>query len=329
MASKNGISPRHFATIFRRQQHDLWGPDYQPSVLATPQEAPSISRASTLTPGQLKREVHVLSIPERHAGLLALYSPWLKGMQEQKVMYPVPRTHPLYGYSGVISPDLPSFKGLIDVANRLNCLHLLPRISVPDPSRERCVRKAIYPYLGDFLLCLQPPDKTQPYCINWSIKDTEVAFKRPAPTAYKRRKKGESEDAESILLRHQIEEVYHSDAGIATHRIGGDQIDCHVAANLEQLFGYHRRSLSIPMSLQQDILEKYRVAMDSGIPPLEVALMICAQGRASSHDCRTVLYRAIWRREFRVDLFHAILFDRPLRPEKKDVLDVYATWFGR
>lgn len=329
MASRKGINPRHFTTIFKRQQHDLWGPDYQPSIRATAQEAPSISRASILTPALLEREVHVLSLPERHAGLLALYSPWLKGMQEQKVMFPVPRTHPLYGYPGIVSPDLPAFKGLIDVAERLGCLHLLPRISVVDPSCDGAVRKVIYPYLGDFLLCLQPPGEPQPYCINWSVKDTEVAFKRPAPTSYKRKTKGAAEATEAILLRHQIEELYFADAEISTHRLAGEQIDFHVAANLEQLFGYHRRKLSIPATLQQDILEKFRAAMGSGIPPLDVALMICAQGKAKCHDCRTVLYRAIWQRELRVDLFRAVLFDRPLHPEIKDVLDVYSDWFRR
>lgn len=327
MASRKGINPSHFATIFKRQQHDLWGPDYVPSILATAQEAPSISRASILTPELLQREMHVLSLPERHAGLLALYCPWLKGMQEQKVMFPVPRTHPLHGYPGVASPSLPAYRGLIDVAERLGCLRLLPRISVPDPSREGAIRKVIYPYLGDFLLCLQPSREQRPYCVNWSVKDTEVAFKRPAPTSYKRKKKGEGEATEAILLRHQIEEMYHADAEITTHRVAGEQIDFHVAANLEQLFGYHRRRLSISVALQQDILEKFRAAMVSGITPLDVALTICARGRASAHDCRTILYRAIWRRELRVDLSHAVLFDRPLRPENKDVLDVYAAWF--
>jgi len=324
-ASKKGINAARLKTIFDRQDQPRWFADYIPSILATPQEAPSISRASVLASGKFRRGIHLLSLPERSAAILALYCPWLVELHEQKMISPGPREHPSAGFPGVVASGLLPIKGLIDVAERLGYLHLLPRLGIPDPEDPSNSRIVVFPYIGDLLLFMQPCRNRQPYCKNWTIKDTEVAFKRPGPTSTKRSRR--QEPTEIILARHQIEEVYYADAVIGTQRVAGDQIDGHVAANLAQLFGYHRRGVTIPVTQQEDIREKYRAAMESGIPPLEVVLLLCAQGKVSSHDCRTILFRAIWQRELRVDLFEPVLINYPLKLETRDVLDVYADWF--
>ena len=325
MASKKCISAARLRTIFERQDIARWGSEYQPSILATPQEAPSISHASILTSGKLGRGVHTLSVSERHFALLALYHPGLVDLHDQMMLSPGPRVHPLFGCPNLIAPDLPSIKGLIDVADRLGYLNQLPRLKIGDPEDLTATRTVVFPYIGDFLIFLRTEDDLAPYCVNWSLKDTEIAFKRPGPTVGKRLRR--HEQTELILARHQIEETYHTDADIRTIRLSGDQIDPHVAANLSQLFGYHRKTLTLPVVQQQDILEKFRAAMESAVPPMEVVLLLCAQGKATSHDCRTILYRGIWERQLRVDLFQPVLIDHPLQPEQRDVLNVYADWF--
>lgn len=56
-ARKKGVTPTRMLAILKRQATPRWGSDYEPSILATPQEAPSISHACTLNSSKLGREV--------------------------------------------------------------------------------------------------------------------------------------------------------------------------------------------------------------------------------------------------------------------------------
>lgn len=327
MASRKGINPANFRKIYERQTVERWDADYMPSILATVQEAPSISRASTLGSALLNREVHNLSLPERYVAMLALHHPRCEGLQEQKVMFPFQRAHPLFGQPGVLSASLPEFKGVIDVAERLGYLSRLPKMSIDDPANPGRKRNPLYPFISDFLVRLRPSDGGQSYCVNWSVKDSEVAFKRPPLRGTRKRKKGQGEDPEAILARHEIEDLYYNDAGIRTHRIAGNQIHPHLVANLETCFGYHHRIVPLPREQQGEIAQKFQIALDTGIPPREVILSVCSRTNVAVHDCRVILYKSIWSRTLRVDLFSPALINRPLTPEKRDVFDVYAEWF--
>lgn len=326
MASRKGISPANFRKIYERQTVERWDADYIPSILATVQEAPSISRASTLGSALLNREVHTLSLPERYVGMLALHYPNCEGLQEQKVMFPFQRAHPLFGQPGVLSTSLPEFKGVIDVAERLGYLSRLPKMSIDDPANPGQKRNPVYPFVSDFLIRLRPANGGQSYCVNWSVKDSEVAFKRPPLRGARKRKKGQGEDPEVILARHELEELYYNDAGIRTHRIAGNQLHPHLVANLEICFGYHHKTALLPSEQQSEIVQKLQIALDTGIPPREVILSVCSRTKATVHDCRVLLYKAIWLRKLRVDLFSPVLINRPLKPEKRDVFEVYADW---
>jgi hypothetical protein len=323
MASKKGINQERFLTIVKRQATPRWGADYIPSILATPQEAPSSSHAITLTSEKLGRQVHCLSLGEAAAAILALYHPKLHELHEQKMLAPWATPHPLIGFPGSLKIDLPALKGLIEVADRLGYLKILPRVSVDNPADPHNPSVQIFPYLGDFLLYIARDDG-QHYCVNWSIKDTEASFKKSSFGAPTRKKEGEPV---TVLARHQIEEAYYQDVGIRTVRIASDEIDKNVVANLKQLFLNHRFKIALTESQRNQILDKFRIAQDVRIPPHEVILEVCARGAITSHECRTVLYQALWNRELRVDLFRPVLINQPLRPERQDVLDVYADWF--
>jgi hypothetical protein len=200
-------------------------------------------------------------------------------------------------------------------------------MSMDDPNNPGQKRNPVYPFVSDFLVRLRPADGGQHYCVNWSVKDSEVAFKRPPLRGGSIRKKRQGEDPEVILARHEMEEVYHIDAGIRTHRIAGNLIEPHLIANLETCFGYHHRTVSLPGEQQSEIVQKFQIALDTGITPREVILSICSRTKATEHDCRVLLYKAIWLRKLRVDLFSSVLINRPLKPEKRDVFEVYADWF--
>jgi hypothetical protein len=323
MASRKSISQERFLTIVKRQAKPRWWADYIPSILATPQEAPSSSHALVLNSDKLGRGVHCLSRGESVAAILALYHPHLRELHEQKMLAPWATVHPLAGFPDSRQVGLPPLRGLIDVAEELGHLRRLPRVRVENPDDPLNPLMQIFPYTGDFLLYMAKDDGRH-YCVNWSVKDTDISFKRPFGDPPKKR---QGEEPTTVLARHQIEEIYYQAAGIRTVRLASENINKDVVANLTQLFLNHRTKISLSGSQRDNVLDKFRVALDVGIPPHEVILGMCARGTVTSHECRTVLYQAIWNRELGVDLFKPVLINQPLRPERQDVLEVYADWF--
>lgn len=325
MASKKGVNLQRLHTILERQSTARSGKTYIPSILATPQEAPAISRPSILNSKKIGREIHLLSLTEKAAGLLALYHPDLFDLQEQRMLSTTPVPHPLFGYYGIMnSTQLPPLKGMIDVANRLGYLSMLPKVKVKDTSNPLHPKTVVFPYIGDLLLMMNGCSGHK-YCVNWNIKDKHEHF-----TA---RPKGLDENGRSgtkvdtTFERNEMEDVYYRDAGIRTTRISSEQLNGHVTANLAQLFGYHRKNLKLSITAQALILDKFRLALDTGTNPVEIVLSLISQYPFTSEQCRIVLYQSIWNRKLRVDLFRPILIDRPLKPETRDVLIEYADLF--
>ncbi len=322
MGSRKGLNESRLKTIIKRQDFPSWGPDYVPSIVATPAEAPSISRAFILTPSKLGREAHFLSTPERNFALLGLYHPHVCGLQEQRMLQPSAGPHPLWSFPGIDRTSLPPIKGIIDVADRLGSIDLLPKIKVANPQNPYEPITVAFPWIGDLLWAIQPrPWKV--YCVNWTVKATYADFKRPSVDPSGR----QGASSTRALTRHEIERVYYEDARIRTVQVADEGLDFNVSANLRQLFLHHRRQLNLTEEQQAEILHAYRSAMEIGVPPTEVILDFASKNRYSVHQCRSLLYQAIWNRELRVDLFKPILINLPLRHEEKDVIDVYAAWF--
>ena len=325
MGARKGISLARLKKISARQENAEWNGNYVPSILATPQEAPSISHAFVLTPEKLNgRETHLLSTPERNACLLGLYHPQVVGLQEQRMLSPGPCEHPLWTFLGIDRTPLPPIKGIIDVADRLGYLDTLPRLKVDHPNPDQPPKTVIFPLIGDLLWAVQP-SAGNIHCVNWTIKSSEADFKRPisAPhglTVSEKRSR-------SLLARHEVEEIFYKDSGIRTIRVSDEAIDRHVSANLRQLFLHHRQPLGLTAAQKEEILRKYQVALQCGLPPVDVILQLTERGRYSVYQARTSLFQAIWNRELRVDLFSPILTNRPLKPESRDVVEVYADWF--
>lgn len=316
------INEPRLKTIYLRQDAPSWGMDYQPSILATPQEAPSISHALILTPKKLGgREVHTLSIPEGNATLLGLYHPGTVGLQEQRMLSPEPRPHPLWTFSGIDRTDLPPLKGIIDVAERLGYLDLLAHVSVKNEHAPNGCLTVVFPWIGDLLWTIQLPSG-EVFNINWTVKANYSDFKRPSPG-----KKEKTGGMRGVLGRHEIEKIYYEDACIRTITIADEAIDHHVSANLRQLFLHHRRQLHMTEGQCQEMLFKYCAALEAGVPPIEVILQFSERGRFTVNQCRSFFYQAIWNRELRIDLFHPILINLPQRQETRDVIDEYADWF--
>lgn len=322
MASKKGISAQRLKTIYKRQLNSGWDSSYQPSILATPQEAPSISRAYTLNSNKLGRQVHVLSTPERNAALLGLYHPAVIGLQEQRMLFPEPTEHPLWSMPDLDRTNLQTIRGLVEVADKMGHLNLLPRVKVRLRNGE--IITTVFPWIGDLLWAIKGKNR-EIYCVNWSIKSNYQDFKRPP--LRRLNDYGYYSKNNHLLERHVIEQKYYEDAGIRTLFISDDQIDQHVVANLRQIFLHHGRSIHLDELQKSEILNRYQIAFDTGIPPSDVITSFAEKQKYSVNDCRDIFFQAIWTRKLRVDLFSPILINLPMKPESRDVLDVYRGWF--
>lgn len=324
--AKRAPNETRLRRVSKRQSNPTWDKDYIPSILAVRGEAPSISHALTITPEKLEgREVHLLSQAECSAAILGLYHPAVVGLQEQRAFSRSGGPHPLHNFKAASPVGLRPFSGIVDVADRLGYLDALSKVKIKDAAAPGGCRWVVFPFIGDLLWAMRTQDGRH-YCLNWSVKDSEDAFKRPLECKRFVTPKGKL--ADGILVRHELERTYHQDAGIRTVFLAADAIDPHVCANLRTLFLAHRQSVSLSSAEQDELTERFKNCLESGVPAFELIVRLAGAGKYSVKDCRNVLFQAIWKRRLRVDLFRPVLIDRPLNPETQDVIEVYGDWFS-
>jgi hypothetical protein len=326
MGARRNPSHERLGTILKRQSDPSWGFDYEPAIRAVRDEAPNESHAYRLIAGKVPgREIHLLSQQEFFAALLGLYHPKVVGLQEERALMSGFSPHPLHNFPGVIASALPPLRGMIDVAERLGYVDILPRVWMPDPDCEDGRRELVFPYIGDLLWAIRG-DTGGHYCVNWSVKDSEMAFKRPLSS--KRFTHANAQQPTSLLARHEIERAYYADAGIRTILLAADDIDVNLRSNLRHLFYYHRRFVGLHADEQAALLSRFQDCLETGVPPSELIIRLAGAKKYSIDDCMNVLFQGIWFRALRVDLFQPVLIDWPLRPETQDVLVKYADWFS-
>ena len=319
------ISVERLARIKKRQGLDRWSGDYVAAIFATHKEAPSNSRPSILVPKKLGyRDMHLLSHPEKFAALLSLYHPNVWEIHEQKVLSAIPRPHFLLGHPYATGINWPSLKGTIDVVSRMDRLAKHPKVKFLN-QRNGEWEWAPFPYIGDLLLFMR--DEVGVYCVNWTVKDKYINFRKRGPNS-KKKPSIEEFDHESEL-RHELEANYYLDANIRTVQVAGEAIDKDVVANLEELFLHHGRRLVIDVKLKTEIVECFKDVVGTQIPCFEFIFKLKDRFGVSVDVLQLVLRQSIWNRDVKVDLYQPILMDQPLRHETRDVLNEYSSWFVR
>lgn len=320
------ITSSRLELIRKRQWKDRWGADYDAAIHATPKEAPGISTPCVLLPQKLGgREFHTLSQPETWAALLAFHYPKTWEVHEERILYPGPRSHFLFGHERARGLSFKPFAGTIDVADRLGMLSKHPRVRLRRGSDSRLWQMTPFPYIGDLLLFLE--DQVGPYLINWPIKDKYKNFRRRGPHP-----KGKAQldvDDPDAIARQLLEETYYGDADIRTQPVAGEAIDFDLRCNLADLFGDHALVIDIVDDQRERIMELYRSAIGADAPAYGVAREAASRFNLSERDAVALIRQGIWRRELRVDLFRPVLMDRPLHPEVEDVFRRYGHWFAR
>ncbi|HEY4080551.1 MAG TPA: hypothetical protein VGM81_07635 [Burkholderiaceae bacterium] len=313
------------AQIYERQDPPAWGSMYQPSIKATREEAPAISCAAEMWSEKLQRYVHALSSPEQKAVLLALFCPQLFELQEQRMLPLGRRPHPLAGHPRAVGLDFPEMRGTIQVAESLDLLraHSWLRQRDTETDGEQLVP---IPFTGDMLLFLA--DDLGPYCVNWTVKDTEEDFSRSVHL--RRRVRNPSGDAQDARARHAIEEQLYFDAGIRTVRVIESTIPDRLECNLRNLLLHQRRRGSGAEHVERELEDRIRASLRTGEAPQAVVLAVVHRHGWQYQDVRQSLYQILWERRVRVEMIDAsILMDQSLVPERNDPIQRYAHLFNR
>lgn len=322
MAIPRNTAARYW-TVRDRQWRDAWGKDYVAAIWATPTEAPSLSRATTLTPRKMAfRDFHTLSRSETAVALLALYHPRVWDIHEQRVLFPEPRPHYLYGHPMSNGAMFRPFKGTLAVCERMGLVRRHQTCRLRLQSGESLV--APFPFVGDLLSFLY--DKDGPYVINLNVKDKLEDFERKIPRPGKVPNRAADQRAAE---RSAIEEAYYRDAEIDTRRAAGREIDFELRCNLLELFASDVTPTTVPNPTVRAIWQYFETELGSAKKARVIAEDV---GRKIGVDTRSVLEimkKGIWNRAIKADLFRPINPDRPLRREVDDPIDVYRNWFAR
>jgi len=309
----------------RRQRLGRWSPNYVGGIFADPIEAPGISSGTILRPRRLGyREFHTLSFNETCAAFLALYHPNCFEAFDQLVMSATPCPHLLFGHPLAAGMALSSFKGTLDVADRLGILSKHPKVRArvgPDPAKWPLVP---FHYFADLTLCLF--DDAGPYVVDWSVKDKFDDFRRRGPRKSKARP---DEDDPAVVARTQLQKLYFADAGVRSIELVGRTIDFHVRCNLRDVFLDDSYPITVSDVARAEIMAMYRENIGRDVPAFRLARQAARDYKIDDREATAVLKQGIWRRELRVDLFQPVLMDKVLRPEVTDVLVRYADWFKR
>ena len=310
---------QRFKLILNRQAGFKWGDHYTPSIQAVPGEAPRSSRPSRLNSRLLGRTIHTLSRPERVFTQFALYHPDLFDLHEQKMLWPINSSHPLFGHPLMHGTFLPSVRGTTEIALEIGFQHYEIVVEGADGQRQ----KMPFPYLGDLLLYLH--GAKGPFALNWSVKDRKEAFgeKRSgrAKTPVQQKK-----DRMKAELRATLEEAYYSSAGIRTVRVSPDMLEPMLVQNLGLLYPMHALPLRLDNNLLEDFSSAVKEAIDEGVPPALIAIKYATHwGVRDQFICK--IYQDIWHRNLPVSLLDPILIDQPLRKNGPDALSVYSSLF--
>jgi len=246
-------------------------------------------------------------------------------LQEERMLATEPRPHPLFGHPLAVGMVLPPLRGTIDVCERLDMieLHSWTQMELPDGTGRVPVP---IPFIGDFLLFLV--DQEGPYCVNWTVKSTSEEFARRLLDSRPAR----NPDAEinAVRGRHAIEELYYADADIRTVRIVDRDLPDLLIQNLRSLLLVQHRAAQVDAGIYAEICERLQASVQTGQRPLDVLLSVMHRYDIQLDVAKACFARALWQRDVRAELIDEPIFiDRPLKPQRRDPLQVFSAWFAR
>lgn len=311
--------------ILRRQDPPVFGHGYEASIKPTRTEAPSRSRPAWVWSQRLGRRVSTLSQPERDVFCILDYHPGLFELQEQRMLPFLPTPHPFAGHHLAAGLVLPAVRGTLAVAHDLGVLNFHPVLRSGNQAQGEPLEAVPAPFINDFLAFFY--DTEGCYCLNLSVKATKEAFTTKTIGVTPRTNMQRAQQREAA--RHAVEEKLFLEIGIPTHFLASSELHPIAVANLQNLQLWQKRPQPFDQSAYQKIVDAFQNGMVQCKSGLEVIHCLKASQGQREYDIRVTLHHAIWRRDLRIDLFSYFFIDRPLIPEKQDVLELYGHWFER
>lgn len=326
MGTRSGPHYSRLLTMLKRQYPPRFGAQYIPSILATKQEAPAISKATQLPSRMLGRPFHALSDVEMRVLLLVEYlgrTPSLPGTtvslldaHEQKLIPFGVDEHPLARHPAAAGLVLPTIAGTLNVASDLGYLKYHP--TVLDDER----RRVPYAWVGDCMLL--PRDEAGPYCVNLTVKDSPEDFDHPIC-----RRRRRTEPSERSIARHKIEQKVYADAGIPTVRVVSADLHPSVIGNLWQMLTWQHREVSMPSGEKWEVIQAFKDAAKRAERPLDVMVVLRKEHRTSLDVLKSIFYQAVWTRELTLDLYQPVNMDEPMMTERQDPRMQCQHWLRR
>ncbi|TKR57266.1 hypothetical protein D7I39_03085 [Allopusillimonas ginsengisoli] len=327
MARHALISERRFHLIMKRQEEMRWLAEYQPAMLATRDEAPTISRPSTLYCEKLGRDMHFMSLAERHVCLLSLYHPRVFDIHEQHMLSMFDAPHPLSHHPDARELSLPPLAGTVSITEKLGMLSDHPIVHLTAPDNPGSPLRHAFPYLGDLLLFLK--DDQGPYCVNWSVKPRKADFYARSRRKQPRQSITLTSGQPSLDMRHLLEQRYFADAQIPTHFVATEDLPVDLIYNLNALCARAQRKSSLPYDVEEELIHQFQKIVGTTATVLSMLPPWTVRFKFDRVDCLSTLYKAVWNRRVRLDLYKPLLVDKPLRAERVDPLLEYAHLFRR
>lgn len=325
MSKSPRMTEARLRALYKRQDPPQFGTNYDPAIRATREEAPAKSRHAQMWSEKLQRNCHVLSKPEQTAILLILFHPALFELQEQRMLATQARPHPLTGHPFASGLNLRSFRGTLDVCERIQMIQRHSWIMVRRPDQQGKVPVPI-PFIGDFLLFLS--DQGGPYCVNWNVKQDSDGFDKPVHRD--RPSKRPEVDIAAIRARHAIENIYYDDAEIPTVRVTGDMFPRKLILNLKSLYLTQHFSAAVDQTIYREMCDRLRACILVGGTPLDIVRSVMVRHSLSFDIAKSLFHRALWRRDVRPELLdEAVFIDTPLYPERTDPLVRFSHLFQR
>lgn len=326
MGSRTKPSFARLKVILARQLPARFGASYFPSMLATREEAPSLSRASEVPSPSQKRMMHAMSPVE--AGVLVLFEHLANAsidsdvrileFHEQAMIPFSAAPHPYSAHPASRGHLLKPMPGSLQVADDLGYLKYHPTCIDDGGTRVP------FPLLADVLGFLE--DAKGPYCKNFNCKDRQEQFLRPIRGKGSRRHKPPSE---AVVARHAIEEGSFGQADIPTLRVTAAHLNPQLVCNLRGLLRWQCDPFEVETNLRQELVGEFRESLKRADRPLDVWIALSARHRLTLDQIKIAFYKSVWQRELRLDLFQSINPDEPMQIERADLLTVYSGWLQR
>jgi hypothetical protein len=191
--------------------------------------------------------------------------------------------------------------------------------------RGEPAKQIYYPFVGDIFLILWN-SSGHLYCVNWTIKRSNWQFGTASDPVHPANAPAHKAKTKA-LRRLETEILYYAPAEIPTFPIAYDDFNPIVTRNLFRIFCIAQSAPDLEVKKWSDIVNFLTVSLARTNSINTLAEGVALKFQLPITIAAELVYKAIWNRNIRVDLFQTIYPDRPLQPETLDLVEqIYKKW---